>query len=209
MLSYFTTKQQKYKFSSLRSSLQAILMLQYSLRITGPISTPKLFRWGKTKILWLAEVEFQVSWVPVRILFHYASAPCRLMQTVGHKRWAGRHRCPTSSWEALPYGLGPCRCGSVKDLRQGVFAGLSRVAPISSCGSIKGKASPRRISITGARRWRWLRAGPERCSTAGFNGGGRGREPRCRRPSGNWKRREKLFSGASERSTAANTLTWT
>ena len=44
MLSYFTTKQQKYKFSSLRSSLQAILMLQYSLRITGPISTPKLFR---------------------------------------------------------------------------------------------------------------------------------------------------------------------
>ena len=40
-------------------------MLQYSLRITGPISTPKLFRWGKTKMLWLAEVEFQVSWVPV------------------------------------------------------------------------------------------------------------------------------------------------
>ena len=49
------------------------------------------------------------------------------------------------------------------------------------------------------------RAGPERCSAAGFNGGGRGREPRCGRPSKTGKDEKNSSLEPPERSTAPPT----
>jgi len=70
------------------------------------------------------------------------------------------------------------------------------------------RTSPRRISITGAREMAVTRAGPERCSAAGFNSGGRGREPRRGRPSETGK--DEKNSGASRKErNPANSFTRT